>query len=443
MTIHDPQRVVITGLGLITPLGNTSQDLLSALRNGQSGIGPIQSVPAGTLPIRNGAEARYFTGDIEQFGDLDKTIQRAIRKGQKVMCREIEMGVAAAQLALLVSGLSVDARDPDRTGVIYGCDYIMTLPEEFSAGVRKCIDEEGKFNFSIWAELGLPQVNPLWLLKYLPNMPASHIAIYNDLRGPNNSLTIREASAGAAIAEAHSTLSRGHADALVVGATGSRVLPFRALQACMQDQLASDCEDPSRMARPFSSDRDGAVLGEGAGAMMVETLAHATARGANILAEILGYGSSAVGVTHEPRFQQIALKNAIKAAMRNANGKDSPKPSSLGHIHAHGLGTVETDAQEASAIEDVFGGPDVAPPVVAAKSYFGNLGAGSGMVEVIASLLCLEEGRLFRTLNCDSPASDCPIRIADTDTPAGNSFISVNVTPQGQANAVRIAKFTG
>src|SRR5690606_575474 len=114
-----------------------------------------------------------------------------IRKGQKIMCREIEMGVAAAQLALSDAGLGSEQRDRDRTGVVYGCDYIMTLPEEFAAGIQRCIDEQGKFDFSRWAECGLPQVNPLWLLKYLPNMPASHIAIYNDLRGPNNSITLR------------------------------------------------------------------------------------------------------------------------------------------------------------------------------------------------------------------------------------------------------------
>lgn len=436
MSINESQRVVITGLGVISPLGNTPQEFLAALRNRQSGVAPLSSVPPGTLPVDNGAEARYFTGEIEQFGELEKPLQRSIRKGQKVMCREIEMGVAAAQLALLDAKLDAQHRDADRTGVIYGCDYIMTLPEEFTAGIRKCLDEAGNFNFQRWAELGLPQVNPLWLLKYLPNMPASHIAIFNDLRGPNNSITLREASAGAAIAEAHSTISRGHADALIVGATGSRVLPFRALQASMQDKLAKDCDDPSRMARPFAADRDGAVLGEGAGAMIVESLAHANARGANILGEIVGYGSSSVGSTQNEKFQQQALENAIRAAMKAASsGTD------IGHIHAHGLGTVETDAQEANAIAACFGAADKAPPVVAAKSYFGNLGAGSGMLEVISSLLCMAEDRLFHTLNCDTPAADCPIRIASDETPAGDNFLSLNVTPQGQANAVLIARY--
>lgn len=438
MSINESQRVVITGVGLISPLGNTPQEFLAALRNRRSGVAPLQAVPPGTLPVSNGAEARYFTGAIEQFGELDKALQKSIRKGQKVMCREIEMGVAAAQLALLNSAFDAQKRDADRTGVIYGCDYIMTLPEEFTAGILKCLNDQGEFNFQRWAELGLPQVNPLWLLKYLPNMPASHIAIYNDLRGPNNSLTLREASAGAAIAEAHSTISRGHADALLVGATGSRVLPFRALQSTMQEKLAADCDDPARMSRPFAPDRDGAVLGEGAGALMIESLANAKSRSANILAEVLGYGSSAVGESQTPKYQQKALENSIRAAMRGAG-----KQPTIGHISAHGLGTIETDSQEANAIAACFGPADQAPPVVAAKSYFGNIGAGSGMLEVIASLLCFTQDRLFDTLNCKTPANDCPIRIATSDTPAGDSFISLNVTPQGQANAVRIARYKG
>ena len=208
-------RVVITGIGLISPLGNDPNTVLQRLRDRVSGLRPLTRVPQGVLGFDHGAEAVEFTGDISEYGPLEKQLQRTIRKGTKVMCREIEMGVAVAQLALHDAGLDQQARDRDRTGVIYGCDYIMSLPEEFAVGIQKCLDENGIFDFKQWGEQGKPEVNPLWLLKYLPNMPASHIAIYNDLRGPNNSITVREASAGAALAEAHSTIQRGHADALV------------------------------------------------------------------------------------------------------------------------------------------------------------------------------------------------------------------------------------
>ena len=189
------------------------------------------------------------------------------------------------------------------------------------------------------------------------------------------------------------------------------------------------------MSRPFVSDRDGSVLGEGAGAMICETLEHAEARGANILGEIVGYGSSAVGRAFGTRFLQTALANARRGAVGDDDGSKS------GHIHAHGLSTVESDTQEAAAIEEVFGSPDRQPPVTTAKGNFGNLGAGGGMVETIASLQSLG-GSLFPIRNCQSPASDCRINAClDDSTDAGSSFVNVNVTPQGQASAIRIRKF--
>ena len=429
------RRVVITGVGVVTPLGNDSDRLLSGLRSRRSGIGPLTQVPQGVLSVDYGAEASEFTGDIADYGPMDKKLQRTIRKGSKVMCREIEMGVAVAQLALSDAGLEVDQRDRDRTGVLYGCDYIMSQPIEFASGIQKCIDADGNFDFDRWGELGKPEVNPLWLLKYLPNMPASHVAIYNDLRGANNSITLREASACAAMAEAYSTISRGQADVLLVGSTGSRIHPLRSLHADMQETLAKNQSDPSTMSRPFTATRDGSVLGEGAGAMVCETLEHAQARGARILGEIVGYGSSAVGPAFGERYFQAAITNVIRAALGDED------KANIGHVHAHGLGTVECDAQEAAAINDVFGPVDQQPPVTTAKGHIGNLGAGGGMVETIASLKSLGEN-LFPILNCDAPADDCPINACvDDSTAAGKQFINVNVTPQGQASAIRIRAF--
>jgi 3-oxoacyl-[acyl-carrier-protein] synthase II len=429
------RRVVITGVGVVTPLGNDPDKLVSGLRARASGIAPLNLVPQGVLSVNHGAEASEFTGDISDYGPMDKKLQRTIRKGSKVMCREIEMGVAVAQMALHDAGLEADARDPDRTGVVYGCDYIMSLPQEFESGIAKCIDPDGEFDFGCWGERGKPEVNPLWLLKYLPNMPASHIAIYNDLRGPNNSITVREASPGAALAEAFSTIARGHADVLVVGSTGSRIHPLRSLHADMQETLAPDQPDPATMSRPFSATREGSVLGEGAGAMVCETLEHAQARGATILGEVVGYGSSAVGPAFGDTFIQTAIANVLRAAL-----SDEPH-SKIGHLHAHGLGTIQSDAQEAAAIKAVFGDRDQQPPVTTAKGHLGNLGAGGGMVEMIASLKTLG-GTLFPILNCESPAADCPINACvDDATPAGSQFINVNITPQGQASAIRIRLF--
>ena len=428
-------RVVITGIGLISPLGNDPTTLLQRLLARTSGIRPLTRVPQGILGVDHGAEANEFTGDISEYGPLDKQFQRTIRKGAKVMCREIEMGVAVAQLALHDAGLDPNMRDRDRTGVIYGCDYIMSLPEEFAVGIKKCLDENGNFNFELWGQYGRPEVNPLWLLKYLPNMPASHIAIYNDLRGPNNSITVREASAGAALAEAHSTIQRGHADALVVGSTGSRIHPLRSLHASMQEQLASECDDPTKMSRPFDVSRNGSVLGEGAAALVCESLEHAKGRGANIVAELVGYASSAVGPHDGNQHIQIAVANVLRGALGAAD------PKSIGHIHAHGLSTPESDQQEAQAIADVFGNPSEQPPVTTAKGNFGNIGAGSGMVETVASLKALG-GDLFPIRNLESLDNRCPINACtESGIAAGDEFINVNVTPQGQASAVRIRRW--
>ncbi|MGV3483972.1 MAG: beta-ketoacyl-[acyl-carrier-protein] synthase family protein [Planctomycetaceae bacterium] len=433
MKPSDSRRVVITGLGVISPIGNTPLELIESLRAGRSGIASLTQIPTGVLPIDHGAEVNTFTGAIEDYGPLPKDLQRTIRKGTKLMCREIEMGVAAAQRALHDSGLTPENRDRDRTGVIYGCDYIMTLPEEFAAGIKACLNGEHKFHFEQWADKGLPEVNPLWLLKYLPNMPASHVAIYNDLRGPNNSITLREASPAAVLSEAFSTISRGHADVLVVGATGSRIHTFRSMHAAMQETLAPTTSDVTQTSRPFDKQRQGAVLGEGAAAMILETYEHATARGATILGEIVGSGSSTVSSTSGPGFYRTALANSMRMATR---GSDL---ATVGHINAHGLGTIDCDAQESAAITDVFeqANPDI--PVSSAKGHFGNLGAGGGMVEIIASIQSLGS-TLFPTRNCDDLASECRIRVVtDNATAAGNSFVSVNVTPQGQASAVHIA----
>ncbi len=398
---------------------------------------PLTGISAVNLPTRFGAEAQQFTGEIEDFGTLDAGRKKAIRKGLKVMCREIQMGVAAAQLAMTDAGLEPGGYDHDLTGVVYGSDYIMTLPDEFAEGVKSCMSPDKGFEFGRWAEEGLPRVTPLWLLKYLPNMPASHIAIYNDMRGPNNSITLREASANLAIAEAFSTIARGSANAIIAGATGTRVHPIRTIHVVMQEQIAQDGDDPSKLSRPFDRQRTGLVLGEGAGAIIMEELESAQSRGATILAEVVGYGSSTVLNDRGVPQTQVAIRNVLQQALRTSG----MSPEDVGHLHAHGLSTHSCDIAEASAIQQVFGDRPSPVPVTAAKSYFGNLGAGSGIVELVASLLALRDGELFPLLNYEEADPECPITPARPGTPAGNSFISVNVSPHGQAGAVAIRAF--
>ena len=431
------RRVVITGLGLVSPLGNSPARLWEALLAGKSGIGTLTSVPGGTLPTRFGGEAREFTGAIDDFGPLEKTFARNIKKSLKMMCREIQMGVAVAQLAMGDASLKLAETDLDRMGVVYGSDYMLTLPQEFTVGIRSCLDGQGRFQFSRWAEAGLPSVEPLWLLKYLPNLPAAHIAIFNDLHGPNNSLTIREASANQAIAEAYCTIERGHADVMIAGATGTRVHPGRTLHVVLQEQIAEDADDPATMSRPFDKNRTGQVIGEGAAAIILEELSHAQKRGATILGEVVGYGSSTVANLRGIGDLYQAARNALAGALRTSK----LTADKIGHVHAHGLATRHCDQEEARAIKEVFAGRSSPVPVVAAKSYFGNLGAAGGVVELIASVLALKEGRLFRTLNYETPDPACPINVVGKDgEPAGESFINLNLTPMGQASAIAVRR---
>jgi 3-oxoacyl-[acyl-carrier-protein] synthase II len=433
------RRVVITGLGLVSPLGNSADRLWEALSTGTSGVRELTSIPTGGLHSRFGAEARDFTGSIEDFGPLEKTQARNIKKNLKVMCREIQMGVAVSQLAIADAGLKLDTLDLTRIGVLFGSDYMLTLPQEFTAGMSKCRDAAGNFDFNLWAERGLPEVEPLWLLKYLPNLPACHVAIFNDLRGPNNSITMREASPNLAIAEAFCTIERGHADLMIAGATGTRVHIGRTLHITLEEEIASDDGQsaPAALSRPFEKNRRGQVIGEGAGALMLEELEFARARGAKILGEVIGFASSQVIDRQGVGQLRQAARNVLVQALRSAK----LTPEKIGHIHAHGLSTTKSDADEAQAIHDVFGSVKV--PVTAAKSYFGNLGAGSGLVETIASLLAVQKQELFPLLNYDVADPDCPIHATrpGQQTPAGDNFINLNISPVGQASAVVIRGF--
>ena len=425
-------------MGVISPLGNTKEALWEALCGGRSGVGPQTAFPPETAPVPFAAPAGQFQGRIGDFGPLEKEQKKAIRKGLKVMCRECQMGVAAAQLALNDARIAPGQVDPVRTGISFGTDYMLTVPEEFTEGIRQCLDEEGRFEFSRWGTEGIPKMSPLWLLKYLPNMPASHLAIYNDLRGPNNSLTLREAAANVAVGEAYQIILRGSADVMLVGATGTRLHPMKMAHVVQQEELASGHGDPARASRPFDRDRTGMVLGEGAGTIVLEELSTAEARDATIYGEVIGSASSSVAERRLVARRDRALVNVLTAVLSSAGFK----PEEIGHLHAHGLSTRSSDLEEARAIGDIFSGRSHPLPVIAAKSYFGNLGAGSGMVELAASLMALRHGRLFRVLNYETPDPECPVAaVTDGGTPAGNNFLTLSVTPQGQASGVLIRRF--
>jgi len=434
------RRVVVTGMSIISPLGMSLEQLWDALYAGRSGVGPVDEQLLGPLPVPFAAAASCFRAKIDDFGPLEKSQSKLIRKALKVMCRETQMGVAAAQLALADAQLEYGQADPERSGVIFGSDYMLSVPEEFTEGIRQCLDEQGQFEFSRWAPEGMPKMTPLWLLKYLPNMPASHIAIFNDFRGPSNSVTLREASFNWAVTEGAEIIRQGRADRMIAGATGTRLHPMKTIHALQQEEVATNGGPPAEVSRPFDNNRCGMVLGEGAGAVVLEELTVALARGATIYAEVAGGASSAVLEPNLVARRDLAMRNVLVGTLQSAGWK----PDEVGFVHAHGLSTRSCDREEAWAIGQAFGSSAARVPVVAAKSHFGNLGAGSGAVEAVAGLLALRNGRLFPVLNYETPDPQCPLAVVtDRSTLPGDRFINLNVTPQGQAAAVAFQTFTG
>ncbi|RIK77392.1 MAG: 3-oxoacyl-ACP synthase [Planctomycetota bacterium] len=438
MPADSKRRVVITGLGLVSPLGSTLADFWAALSSGKSGVAPLSLVPPIDGKVVYGGECRQFTGDVADFGELDKDLKKAIRKALKMMCRESMMAVAAAQHAIVDAGLGGGGLDPLTTGVVFGSDLMLSPPEDFIDGMRASGVGGDGFKYEKWGDAGIAKMNPLWMLSYLPNMPASHIAIFNDLQAANNSLTMREVSSLAAIREAAQTIERGHAERMIAGATGTRIHSFKTVHALQTEQLANPELRPEEASRPFDARRTGMVCGEGAGAFVLEELNAALARGATIYGEVAGTGLSAVADAMLRPSGRTALENAARAALNEARAA----PASIGHISAHAMGSAAGDREEAAAIGDVFGQRADQPPVVAAKSFFGNLGAGSGAVEMIASLLAVRHGTLFPTLNYTTPDPDCSLNVvADaTPRPAGTSFLKLSSTPQGQAAALVVRR---
>jgi 3-oxoacyl-[acyl-carrier-protein] synthase II len=415
--MSDPNslRIVVTGFGVVSPVGGTPARFWAGLT--ESCIENSANVPQGTAE---------FSGSLADFGDPPPEISRAIRKSLKVMNRETQMGVAAGQKALLASGV-LGANDPERIGVTFAADNVALMPEDFQRGVAACTDSEGEFHIEDWGDHGLSEVAPLWLLKCLPNMPACHLAILNDLRGPNNTITQRDVSANLAIAEACRTIKGGQADSMLVGATGTLFPVFNRLHAELEEELVHDAVP---VCRPFDKNRIGAAPGEGAGALVLEELHHALARGATVYGEILGHGAASV----IGRDRVAACRCALTRSINQALGKAHRSPDGIGHVHAHGLGAKLSDVAEAEAIREVFG-PRV--PVVAAKSRLAHAGSGAGALELIASLIGLERGHLFPTWHLEEQDPDCPIRPVTTiDEPAGSSFLNLSLFGRGQASCV-------
>lgn len=385
------REVVITGVGVVSPIGIGRSAFAESLRAGRSGVKSLAMLRETPFPVQFGGEISDFDG--KQYVTP--------RKSLKVMCREIQLAFAAASLALQDAGLNTTDVDHDRFGVVFGSEMMLGAPEEMIDAFHKCI-VDGHFAFSNWGEKALSNLYPLWMLKYLPNMPACHIAIAHDARGPNNTITLGEASSLLAMMEAVRCIQRGHAEVMITGGTGSR-LNFTGLVFRGHADLSHRNADPAAACRPFDAERDGQVNGEGSGAFVVEDAAHAAARGAKVLARVLGFGSSYEPLTNGRMRSGSGVRSSMSQALREAG----LAAAEVGHVNANGLSSIADDVMEAQAIRDTLG--DI--PVTAPKSFFGNLGSGTGAVEMAASVLALEQSEIPFTLNYEKPDPRCPIDV--------------------------------
>ncbi|HVJ67976.1 MAG TPA: beta-ketoacyl-[acyl-carrier-protein] synthase family protein [Caulifigura sp.] len=422
------RRVAVTGMGIVSPCGIGREAYYKSLRDGRSGVSLVGMFDCSNVSKGVGGEVKDFNDET-----IKKVHLKELRKSLKVMSRDIQMAMAAAAQAIGESKLKDSGINPERVGVEYGANLIFSPPDDLKDGAKACTDDSGQFQMKDWGEKGLAKMEPLWMLKYLPNMPGCHIAIYADARGPSNSLTLDEASSGVVLTEALRILRRHAADVVITGSTGTRLHPIRAMHAHLWDDVAAIPEAPEKSCKPFDTKRTGQVIGEAAGCLILEDEEHARKRGAKIYGYMLGGGSSCVlGRDGKPDVQ-LAIVNAIRSALSDAG----LKPSDIGHINAHGAGDPEDDRIEAGAIHEVFGEAGSKIPVASIKGYTGNSGGGSGIVEIAASLLTTAEGLAPKTLNCDEPDPSLKLNVTRDFTPVANkTFVKINYTRAGQATAV-------
>lgn len=416
------KEVVITGLGVVSPIGTGREAFWNSLAAGRSGVRRFQTIDASGFGVQFGGEVL----------DFDPKAHVRPRKSLKVMSREIQFGFAAAEMALTDAGYTPECVAPERIGVIYGADPIYSELAEWEPVYRGAM-EEGEFEYDHWAPSVMSNMYPLWLLKYLPNMTPCHVAIARDCRGPNNSIVMAEVSGLLAISEAARIIERSQADMMIAGATSAMRTHPTSLIFHAEALLSRRNDDPAAACRPFDADRDGMINSEGAAAFILESREHAARRGVKVLARIAGDANRFEARPSGAPISGSAIQQAIEAALAAAR----MAAADVGHVNAGGLSTVEHDRAEARAIRESLG--DV--PVTAPTSYFGHLGAAAGAVEMAVSVLALETGQIRPTLNYSRPDPACPVNVVHLASQASErpTALLVNHTLSGQAAAVVIA----
>lgn len=416
------REVVITGLGVVSPIGIGLESFARSLSEGASGVRRLSQFTLPGMPTPLGAEIPNF--------DPKEHIKP--RKSIKVMSREIQIGFAAADQAIASANLPPEAVAPDRKGVLFGCDLIQCAPEPLIDAFRAC-SRNGGFDFAKWAGTAMPEVDPLWLLRFMPNMAACHVGISHDARGPCNSICQGAISSLTAIAEGARLIERDVADVMIVGGTGSRLNPTVWVRGYLS-QVSRRFDEPEKACRPFDVGRDGLIAGEGAAAIVLESARHAQRRGATPLARVLAHGCVFRPPLATGRIDPSAIRRVIEKTLTTGG----ISAENLGHVNAHGQSTDYDDIAEAQAIRASLADT----PVTAPKSYFGDLGSGSGAVELVASVLALREGRIPVTLNTETIDPACPIQVVKNEprTMSTGVFLALNHNDTGQAVALLLER---
>jgi 3-oxoacyl-[acyl-carrier-protein] synthase II len=392
------RRVVVTGLGVVAPNGTGKESFWSACVNGRSGVGPIHCFDASGHPIRVAGEVLGF--------DVSPFVNNGHRKSLKIMSRAMQFGVGAACLAVTDSGIQLETEVPERIGVVMGTGIVpVDLQELMPALVQSC-DGNGRLQLPLLGQHGGEVLFPLWLLRHLPNMVAAHISLALNAQGPNSTITTACVAGTQAVGEGFRLIARGDADLVLAGGADSRLDPLLLLAYTALGAISPAQRPPAEVSRPFDGQRDGFVLGEGAGALVLEELERARRRGATIYAEVLGFGSSfdAYSVI-KPDLQARGASRAIEWALREAR----VDPHDIDYINAHGTSTRLNDIMETNAVKRVFGEGARALPLSSLKSMLGHLIGASGAVEAVALALTLATKVLPPTINYKYPDPECDL----------------------------------
>ena len=374
-------RVVVTGLGAITPIGNTVDTYWDGLKSGRNGVAAITLFDASSHACRFAAEVK----NLDPTGFLEP-------KESKRWDRFSKFGVIAAKQALTDSGLIIQESNASRIGVIIG------------SGVGGLLTMETQSH--VLADKGPSRVSPFTVPMMIPNMATGLAAIALGAKGPSSAVATACAAGSNAIGDAFRLLQLGKADAMVCGGAEASITPLGLAGFASAKALSFRNDDPLTASRPFDADRDGFVIGEGSGMMVLETFEHAQQRGATIHAEIIGYGTTcdAHHIT-SPSPGGIGGAEAIQLALQDGR----LNPESVDYINAHGTSTPANDKNETSAIKTVFGNRANQIPVSSTKSMTGHLLGGSGGIEAVACVLALKHGVIPPTINYSTPDSDCDL----------------------------------